>query len=641
MAVKIALVILLLTHVPLTWEQSNTNSNNNVGPFNPTTYETYNLDNPSTCTGVPRAVRSDRIFIVTSSGNSQNTATPTSCQLTLTIDSAREPMVFKLTIVKATIRDATVQFIIYDGEMSGRKLLGFNANQGPPTGAGYFFTTGQVVTFQLTRRERDFNYDIEIVAEPIKTDYINNKDCDPATGYGCDTYGYTYRILGTKEIIGIIGGAFALIVLVVVVVVVCCYRKQRGLNKRWKQDQLGSINTAASIHSFNGSAPTDKKSKGMWTSESSKNGFASGRRSPVLPRTRTTRHSEEDDSVFESVDSYPTKKLQSRVQSSPTKYNQSNSRNYRPPTYQEALRQNSDVEVDSFVQGNDAHPQNTFIEREIIPRVKTSKVQNRVPPPLEEDETYDSIEPKKVTTAQNTDLEHEEEADESNEESDEVSREEESEESGDEEPEEEEVDSKKVVYSKPNKSKPQSQPEKEQSKSKQNEGKQKNKIIQPKDWIPSNQQVQPPPNFVQGPSVQGFVLPGVIHPQPLYGYQLPQFQPQGYMPPSMYGQSGPMQVHHYPVPGTTDYPPPPMYPGHLYHNAKQGANEKQVKPTDLPIYSYLVNRGYTPLDGRHSPASTSTAASNLSGDKLNFTDDTDFTANLGSGVELMRRNTEV
>ncbi|KAK3585830.1 hypothetical protein CHS0354_038355 [Potamilus streckersoni] len=636
MAMKIALAILLLANLPLTQEQSNANSPNNVGPYNPTSYETYNLDNPSTCTGVPRSVRSDRIFSITSSGNTQNTATPTSCQLTLTIDSAREPMVFKLTIVKSTIRDATVQFIIYDGEMSGRKLLGFNANQGPPTGAGYFFTTGQVVTFQLTRRERDFNYDIEIVAEPIKTDYINNKDCDPATGYGCDTYGYTYRLLGTKEIIGIVGGAFALIVLVVVVVVICCYRKQRGLNKRWKQDQLGSINTAASIHSFNGSAPTDKKSKGMWASESSKNGFPSSRRSPVLPRSRTARHSEEDDSVFESVDSYPTKKLQSRVHNSPTKWNQSNSRNYRPPTYQEALRQNSDVEVDSFVQGNDAHPQNTFVEREIIPRVKSSKIQKKVPPPLEEDETYDSIEPKKVTKAQNTDLEHDEEADVSNDESDEVSREEESEESGDEESEKEEAEDKKVVYSKPNKSKPQTQPEKEQSKSKTSEGNQTNKIQQ-KEGIPSNQQVQPPPNFVQGPSVQGFVLPGVIHPQPLYGYQLAQFQPQGYM----YGQSGPMQVHHYPVPGTTDYPAPPMYPGPGYHNPKQGAYEKLVKPTELPVYSYLVNRGYTPLDGRHSPVSTSTAASNLSGDKLNLTDDTDFTANLGSGVELMRRNTEV
>ena len=112
--------------------------------------------------------------------------------------------------------------------------------------------------------------------------------CTYENEYGCDEYGYNYRLLGTKEIIYIIGGCFGLVVLIVVVVIICCYRKQRGISKKWTETKLGHVNTAASLHALNGKVPSETSNK-PWTSESSKNGFASIRRSPNLPRAKIAK----------------------------------------------------------------------------------------------------------------------------------------------------------------------------------------------------------------------------------------------------------------------------------------------------------------------------------------------------------------
>lgn len=129
-------------------------------------------------------------------------------------------------------------------------------------------------------------------------------DCNYVSEYGCDQYGYDYRLLGTKEIAIIIGACFALVIAIVIIIVVCCYRKQRGISKKWKQERLGHVNTAASLHSLSGVA----HNKGVdgtkpWTTENSRNGFASIRRSPNLPRAkivRSQRTMASDNSMFDS-----------------------------------------------------------------------------------------------------------------------------------------------------------------------------------------------------------------------------------------------------------------------------------------------------------------------------------------------------
>lgn len=109
-------------------------------------------------------------------------------------------------------------------------------------------------------------------------------------------------MLGTKEIAGIVAGGFGLVALIVVLVVCLCCCRQRGITRKWTEEKLGHVNTAASLHTLNGHVPRNGTSvpnstKAWTTAESSRTGFASIRRSPSLPRAkiaRTTRNGDGD-----------------------------------------------------------------------------------------------------------------------------------------------------------------------------------------------------------------------------------------------------------------------------------------------------------------------------------------------------------
>jgi hypothetical protein len=86
------------------------------------------------------------------------------------------------------------------------------------------------------------------------------------------------------------------------------------------------------------------------------------------------------------------------------------------------------------------------------------------------------------------------------------------------------------------------------------------------------------------------------------------------------------------------YPAQPQAQRNRVPSQNQAPAQGQSNPNNIPVYSYLVNRGYKPVDGRYSPISNSTGASNLSGDRRDTSnDDLDVSANLASGVELMKR----
>ena len=111
----------------------------------------------------------------------------------------------------------------------------------------------------------------------------------------------------------------------------------------------------------------------------------------------------------------------------------------------------------------------------------------------------------------------------------------------------------------------------------------------------------------------------------------PAYPPMGYMGsyPVAPGQFVPILA----APPTQQFQPAVAGPGHPPpHYPGQPAPQGNIKPTDLPIYSYLVQRGYTPLDtGRDSPVSQA----NTSHSQASM-DDSDKNI-LASGVEYMRR----
>ena len=321
----------------------------------------------------------------------------------------------------------------------------------------------------------------------------------------------------------------------------------------------------------------------------------------------------------------------------------------------------SDMSADehSFVQANDDHPQKVFVERVITPRVKTkhsSIPAKKVPPPPEEDETYDSIDPKTRTNnrallTKETEIDDESDTDNESEETEdeEESEEEEEEELSEEENQKTDDQPDKAEYATPNKAR----------KSKANNQSQPAAPPHKGAFVPLPQSQ---PQQFQGGQYPGFLPQGIHQPQPRYGYPLqaqpyPQPPPQQFMPqgqqlpqqPPQQPYQNPYHQANFSVPltqpgqGPAMVNPQPGYHGNTGHPAhreqshRPKRDQSHVNTGQIPVYSYLVNRGYQPLDGRYSPVSTSTGASNLSGDRNMPGEESDYSANIGAGVEVLRR----
>lgn len=214
--------------------------------------------------------------------------------------------------------------------------------------------------------------------------------------------------------------------------------------------------------------------------------------------------------------------------------------------------------------------QDTFVERIIEPRVRPSRLHK--PPSYDE-----AVE----TETEKSDLEDEEEED-------------------------DDVDNKE---SSEEESERQSSEEEEEEEEEQN-------ATAPKPAArPKPQPAYPPGTMPLQPGMQAY----------------PAYPPMGYMGgyPVAPGQFVPIIA----APPTQQLPPPTAGPGHPPPRYPgQPAPQGRVKPTDPPIYSYLVQRGYTPLDaGRDSPVS----AANTSHSQASM-EDSDKNI-LDSGVEYMRR----
>lgn len=141
--------------------------------------------------------------------------------------------------------------------------------------------------------------------------------------------------------------------------------------------------------------------------------------------------------------------------------------------------------------------------------------------------------------------------------------------------------------------------------------------------VQSQPQPQPQPQMSTAslPLMQHHAYPGYPPMQYVGGYPM---VPGQFMPV----MTAPQQQQFRPVAVGPGYPPP-NYPGGVR------PLQSNIKPTDPPVYSYLVQRGYRPLDEPQSAAS-SLNTSQHSDSRLLQTDESE-TNNLHSGVEYMKR----
>lgn len=318
----------------------------------------------------------------------------------------------------------------------------------------------------------------------------------------------------------------------------------QGLHKPWEQHQLSSFQ--APSYAYETKSGMSDASSNIWASNMSR------RDPPARPHSRMPRQSEDADSVFD--DDMPTKKqlleLEHRREQEKSRYIGRPSRGQFSNT---------------FVQADDDHPQDNFVERVIVPRVH----QHRSMKPPSYSEAVSDTE----TETDKTEIEEEEDDDDK----DEVSEDE----------EEAQAESESEAETSHN-----SEEDEEEAQA---------------------------PRPVRPPQATGNAPTTASQPP----YQPVQYVGGYPMIPSQFVpvMAAPLQPQFHPLVAGSGFPPP-RYPGETQ------PQKPSVRPTDPPVYSYLVQRGYTPLDGRHSPASSANTSQ--------VSDDRD-SSQLHSGVEYMRR----
>lgn len=320
-------------------------------------------------------------------------------------------------------------------------------------------------------------------------------------------------------------------------------------------------------------------------------------------------------------------------------------RHYRERRYSDSSNNTSgrdrysDEKDDSFVQADDDHPQENFVERIIEPRVhpKSAGKVNRSAK-TGQDDGYDSIE--NVNAVRNTIKKTNSEIQCNKESDSEGSPETESEvESSEEESshsEGEEQDPQTSLYAKPDKT-----CKKKRKENKSNAGKQT--ILQPKPTTSVPFQARPSQGMViQRATFQGYpMMPSNQPSNPSIRFMPPvgQIVRPAFPVPNQFNPVG----HFRPVDARLSVPGSSTLPNQSHAVTQQNLPGSQPKPlvqqinnpNEAPKYSYLVNRGYD--TGRTSPVSTSTSYSQQS----YVLDDSAVNIDLGSGVELMKRTTEV
>nr|KAG5711338.1 hypothetical protein BaRGS_006035 [Batillaria attramentaria] len=256
-------------------------------------------------------------------------------------------------------------------------------------------TTGDTVTFTLERRDStNMLYDIEIFVTPITSGNRPGYEND----YGQD-FGFFREKLEAEEVVAVVSAAFALIIIVCTVLFFCCYRRYKGLNQKWETHQLSTFQPPPSTVYETKSRMSDTSS-GVWASNMSRGASNAPSRRPVPPSSRMARASEDDESVF-TDDTPPKQRLLERER----QLDQERQRMER----ERRRGRGRDVrgfaiQNDSFVQADDDHPQDTFVERVIEPRVRPSRLHK---PPSYEEAIHES-----ETETEKSDAEEEEEEEE-------------------------------------------------------------------------------------------------------------------------------------------------------------------------------------------------------------------------------------
>ncbi|RUS85111.1 hypothetical protein EGW08_007116 [Elysia chlorotica] len=166
---------------------------------------------------------------------------PKTCEIVLISQGQFEGTVLDIQVVSMNIQECGVTVAIYDGEGVQSKLMSYDCYSTQNQNQRRVITTGNVATFIMDRGiTESINFDVEIRVRPIRggtePGWENNYNRDSP---------YTFDKFDQEAIVGIVGGFYGLVFLVCCAVVIYWYRTFHGLNKEWETHQLATLKTGS------------------------------------------------------------------------------------------------------------------------------------------------------------------------------------------------------------------------------------------------------------------------------------------------------------------------------------------------------------------------------------------------------------
>ncbi|BFZ10814.1 hypothetical protein BsWGS_13851 [Bradybaena similaris] len=532
----------------------------------------YYFDSNSDCNGPKKQLNG---FQGTIRGNDITSTRlgPQSCIIKVQSASQFDGTILDIELKAMNILDCSTVVSIYDGDGTNLILMSFDCHSYLNMYKRRFQTTGDTATFQMKRENlNSFNFDIEIKIDPIRGGTNPGYENNFGSGYFFDKF-------PQSTIVGMIGGFYGLILAICIIIIIQFGCKYMKLNKKWEIQQLATIKKGAAFDSK--SQASNVWSVEMKQSRGPASQYSNYRTDPYMDKPKKPID-DGDKNVYNNVDTLQTQRLVGVEKEKPKSQYVSSNASFSEP------------EDDS----------DHFVEKVITPRVKTNKRWQPKRPPSYSEAVSDhasnasSDEESQVSGSESTIRKRPLSSDESR-----------SEKSGSSYTQSETGSEAASSRSSNNSSRA-------EAARAQREKRKLHKSKIPNSDSHDGRIHRPHREHQQATQPQSMPAAQYHMQQVPYGVY-----PSGQFVPVMVGPNQFQQVAI-----------PPNFPPPSYSDEQAAAQGSQVHLTDPPVYSYLVQRGYKPLDAR-SGAATSVAGSHRAG--RGRSEDPEL--RLDSGVEYMRR----
>lgn len=166
---------------------------------------------------------------------------PTTCEITLISEGQFQGTQLDIQVVAMNIMDCDVEVSIYEGEGAQSRLSSFDCSSSQNDNRRRVITSGNVATFIMTRKNPEsVEFDVDIRVTPVR----GGSEPGWENNYNRDNP-FAFDKFDQEAIVGIVGGFYGLVFIICCIMVIYWYRVYNGLNKEWETHQLATLKTGS------------------------------------------------------------------------------------------------------------------------------------------------------------------------------------------------------------------------------------------------------------------------------------------------------------------------------------------------------------------------------------------------------------